>query len=168
MGIAYRIDKNLGCTVVVWDGSITAEQHTEHVQRLAADMDWPPGTHLTDLTTVTDVTLPDPSLVELLIEGTGMRELVEKAIVVRPEFLRGSCIERSGQSRGGVPMPFSDLDRACEHLNLDKVSVRTTIDELREELAATTCSRTPGTRCRSLGAGGHVRRDPVDLDVAGG
>jgi len=135
MGIAYRIDHGLGCTVVVWDGSVTAEQQTQHVLRLAADSEWPPGRlHLTDLTTVTDVTLPDSSMVDVLIEGTSMREEVKKAIVVRPDFLGGSCIQDSGSSLGGSPTPFSDLDQACAHLNVNASTVRATIRELRDEL----------------------------------
>ena len=135
MGIAYRIDQSLGCTVVVWDGSVTAEQQTRHLMRLAADSEWPPGRlHLTDLSSVTDVTLPDASLVDVLIEGTAMRDGIEKALVVRPEFLRESCIQDSGSSFGSRPTPFSDLDEACAHLNVSASMVRATLGELREEL----------------------------------
>ena len=134
MGIAYRINTALGCTIVVWDGNITAEQQAEHIQLLAADPAWPPGRHLTDLTTVAHVTLPDPTLVDALIEGTDVREHVDKAIVVRPEFLRGTCIQESGAAHGGIPQAFSDLDHACAHLDLNASTVRATIDELRDEL----------------------------------
>jgi len=135
MGIAYRINKALGCTVVVWDGSITAEHQTEHVLRLAADPEWPPGrVHLTDLTTPTEVTLPDPTLVDVLIEGTDVRDHVDKAIVVRPGFLSGTCIQESRTSLGARSRPFSDLDRACAHLNVNAATIRTTIEALREEL----------------------------------
>jgi hypothetical protein len=135
MGIAYRIAEALDCTVVVWDGNITKEEHAEHLVRLAADTQWPPGGfHLTDLTTVTNVTLPDPELVDVLIEGTQMREHVEKVIIVRPAFLRATCIEESGAALGGIPKQFSDLDRACAHLGVSAGTVRATIDELREEL----------------------------------
>jgi hypothetical protein len=135
VGIVYRIDKTLDGVVAVWDGSITPQDHAEQVVRLAADTDWPPGRfHLTDATTVADFTLPDPGLVDVLLEGTGVREHVAKVVIVRPEFLRGSCIEESGASFGGTTKAFSDITSACAHLGVNDRTIRATIDGLREEL----------------------------------
>lgn len=135
MGIAYRIDKALDCAVVVWDGRVTAEEQREHVLRLAADRQWPPGGfQLTDLTTVTDVALPDGELVELLIEGTNIREQLEAVILVRPDFLEGAWIEDAVKVRGAIPKPFRDLDLACAHLGVSAPAIQLTIDQLRQEL----------------------------------
>ena len=134
MGIAYRIDTALGCTIEVWDGDISDFEQASHILRLAADTEWPPGPrHLTDLTTVAAVTLPDPTLVEALIEGTNVKDRVEKVIVVRPDFPLES-LDDIGAARGGTPTPFTNLDDACAHLNLSTASVRATINELRLEI----------------------------------
>ena len=135
MGISYRIDDTLDCAVVVWDGRVTAEEQMEHVLRLAADGRWPPtGFLLTDLTTVTDVTLPDSDLVEVLTEGIDMREQHKAVILVRPAFLDGAWFDDAVKLRGAIPTPFTDLDSACAHLGVSTAAVQRTIDEVRHEL----------------------------------
>jgi hypothetical protein len=135
MGIAYRIDHVLGFTLVVWHGDVTAQDAKEHLVQLAADSQWPPGRLLlTDISTVGRVTLPDPELLELLLEGTDLRERLEKVVVVPPAFLRGNGIEKAAASLGMKAKPFGDLDAACDHLGVDPASVRTVTDELRREI----------------------------------
>ena len=135
MGIAYRIDDTLDCAVVVWDGRVTAEEQTEHVLRLAADTRWPPGGFvLTDLTTATDVTLPDGDLVEVLTEGMNLREQFESVILVRPAFLERTWIDDAVEVRGAMPTPFTDLDDACAHLGVNTSAVQRTIDQIRQKL----------------------------------
>src|SRR5262245_16111173 len=59
MGIAYRIDRALGFTLVVWHGDVTAQDAKDHLVELAADRQWPPGRLLlTDISSVGRVTLP--------------------------------------------------------------------------------------------------------------
>src|SRR5690349_9774711 len=60
MGIAYRIDTEIGITYAVYDGIIGEAEAIENEQRLIADPDWPPvrKLHLSDVTTM----VPDPSL----------------------------------------------------------------------------------------------------------
>jgi hypothetical protein len=41
MGILYRIDKEQGIAFTVWDGAITPDEQMAHLQRMAADPDWP-------------------------------------------------------------------------------------------------------------------------------
>jgi hypothetical protein len=134
MGISYRIDATLDCAVVVWHGRVTAEEQTEHVLRLAADRQWPPGGFLlTDLTTATDVTLPDGDLVEVLTEGLN-REQLRAVILVRPEFLGGTWTDEAANLRGAIPTPFTDLDGACAHLGVSTPAVQRTIDQVRQEI----------------------------------
>ena len=87
MAIAYRADRELGCTISVWDGVVTGADVRQHLVRLAGDRDWPPrgNLHLSDLTTVTKATVPDPELLELLYEGTNVATDLKVAVVVRPE-----------------------------------------------------------------------------------
>jgi hypothetical protein len=135
MGISYRIDDILDCVVVVWDGRVTAEEQMEHVLRLAADRRWPPGGFmLTDLTTATDVTLPDGDLVEVLTEGMNAREQLKAVILVRPAFLEETWIDDAVELRGAIPTPFTDLDSACAHLGVSTPAVQRTIDDVRQEL----------------------------------
>ena len=136
MGIAYRIDDTLDCAIVVWDGRVTADEQMEHVLRLAADRRWPPNSFiLTDLTTATDVTLPDGELVDVLTEGMNVREQLTAVILVRPTFLEGTWIDDAVKVRGVLPTPFTDLDGACAHLGVSAPAVQRTIDEVRQELA---------------------------------
>ena len=135
MGIGYRIDTTLDCAVVVWDGRVSAEEQVEHLLRLAADQQWPPGGfQLTDLTTVADVVLPDGDLVDALTEGMNVGERLETVIVVRADFLQGTWIDDAVKLRGAIPKPFSDLDRACAHLGVRTPAIRHTIAEIRREL----------------------------------
>jgi len=71
MAIAHRAVRSHSCTFEVWDGNIDEEEVRAHLLRLAEDPDWPPGTlNLVDLSTVGDISIPDPELVALLREGT--------------------------------------------------------------------------------------------------
>jgi hypothetical protein len=135
VGIAYRLDRALGFTLVVWHGDVTAQHAKDHLVQLAADREWPPGRLLlTDISTVGRVTLPDPQLLDLLLEGTDLREGLEKVVVVPPAFLAGNGIEKAAASLGMRARPFGELEAACEHLDIDATAVQGTIDELRQEI----------------------------------
>jgi hypothetical protein len=136
MGIAYRADPALGCTTSVWDGSISAEDVRQHVVLLAGDGEWPPGQlHLTDLTTITDATIPDPELLALLYEGTNLSEELRVAVVVRSDFLPSPVLRFASATREMIATTFTDLAKACAHLGTSEAEVRATIEDLREELA---------------------------------
>jgi hypothetical protein len=134
VGIVYGIDRELDCTIVVWDGDITGDDHVRHLLRLAADPDWPPARHLTDLTTVGEVTLPDPLLVDALVEGSPMRDEIAKVILVRPGFLGEHWLQDSGASVTGVPEVCTDVAAACAYLGVDPVVVRSRLDGLRSPI----------------------------------
>ena len=135
MGIAYLVDGTLDGAVVVWDGRVSGEDQIEHLLRLAADREWPPGGfQLTDLTTVTDVTLPDRDLVDVLTEVINMAERLQAVILVRPEFLQSTWVDDAVNVRGTIPKPFSDLDRACAHLGVSTPAIQRMIDQVRRAL----------------------------------
>jgi hypothetical protein len=137
VGIVYRIDQALDCTIVVWDGDITADDHMQHLLRLAADPDWPPSRHLTDLTTVGEVTLPDPRLMDALVEGSPMRDEIAKVILVRPGYLDEDWIQDSGASVNGVPEVCTNLAAAGVHFGVDPTSMQSALDQLRSPLNST-------------------------------
>jgi hypothetical protein len=136
MGIAYRIYPDIGFTVVVWHGPVSVEDTVDHLVRLAADAQWPPGLrHLTDLRTVTSVALPDPELLDVLFEGSHWRdEDLEKVVVVAAELLQRTTVQDAAASLGMNAKPFGDLDAACAHLGVDAGIVRATIGDLRAEV----------------------------------
>ena len=135
MGIVYRTDRTLGCTTSVWDGSIDAHDVQQHLFRLAEDHSWPPGPlHLTDLTTMTRATIPNPELLDLLYEGTNLAEELKVAVVVRSEFLRRPALRFKSATREIGAKTFADLDLACAYLGIGAAWARTTLEDLREEL----------------------------------
>jgi len=135
MGIAYRADRLLGCTTSIWDGDIDAEDVQQHLITLAGDPDWPPGRlHLTDLTTVGDVTVPDPDLLALLYEGTNLSEELQVAVVVRSDFPPEPGPRFASATSQMSATTFTDVAGACAHLGVDAAVVQATIEDLREEL----------------------------------
>lgn len=142
MGIAYRADRTLGCTVSVWDGIVTGADVREHLVRLAGDNDWPPGhLHLTDLTTITKASVPDPELLDLLYEGTNVAEELRVAVVVRagPDF--EPDLRYATATEAVAATTFADLPLACAFLAVQEDAIQATIIELRQELEAENAAR---------------------------
>jgi hypothetical protein len=137
MGIVYRIDPALDCTIVVRDGVITADDHVQHLLRLAADPDWPPARHLTDLTTVGEVTAPDPKLMDALVEGSPMRDDIAKVIIMRPGVPRRALdTGLRSVSRWRARGMYQRRGRVCPP-GVDPTVMRSTLDELRLPLDST-------------------------------
>ena len=138
MGIAHKLVPELGLTVVVWHGDVTVEDSVNHLVRLAEEPHWPPGLlHLTDMRTVTSVTLPDPELLGLLFEGSHWRdEDLEKVVIVAAELLRGTTVKDSAAAFGMNADVVGDVTSACAHLRLDPNPIARLVDELRSEIEA--------------------------------
>jgi hypothetical protein len=135
MGIAYRADRPLGCTISVWDGSISPADVQEHLIAIAGDRDWPPGPlHLTDLTTIVEATIPDAQLVDLLYEGTNLAEELKVAVVVRADFPSTRDLRFASAAREMRATTFADFTSACAYLGVDAASVQATVEDLRTEL----------------------------------
>ena len=142
MGIAYRADRSLGCTVSVWDGTVTAADVRHHLIRLAGDNDWPPGRlHLTDLTTITKATVPDPELVDLLYEGTNAAEKLKVAVVVRSDPRFAPELRYANAAEELAAITFVDLAVACAYLGVSQDAIQATISELRQELHVENATR---------------------------
>jgi hypothetical protein len=133
--IVHEADKELGCTIAVWDGDLASEDMQQQLIRLASDPDWPPGPHhLVDATTLGTVVVPDPELVELLYEGTNLVHEMRIAIVVRPDFLDAAPPRFDTASKAFDAAPFTDLDSACGYLGLSVPAIQSVLDQLREQL----------------------------------
>ena len=120
----------------VWDADVGAEDVQQHLIALAGDHDWPAGPlHLSDLTTIGTVSVPDPELVALLYEGTNLSEELKVAVVVRPDVSEHPDTRLASAAREMRASIFTDLGAACEHLGVDTASISATIAQLRAELA---------------------------------
>jgi hypothetical protein len=87
--------------------------------------------HLADLTTVETISIPDPDLVELLIEGTTLAADMRIAAIVRPDFV-SAADARYDTSMGTMnAATFLDVDAACAYLGLDSGKVVALIETLR-------------------------------------
>jgi hypothetical protein len=135
MPIVYRADRNLGCTIVVWDGDLTTRDMQRQLRQLSADPDWPAGPrHLVDATTIGTVTMPEPDLLELLYHGTNVVREMRIAAVVRPGFADDAGVPYKTASHEFHIAPFTDVGAASEYLSLDSTAVRAMIDDLRRQL----------------------------------
>ena len=117
MGISHIAVVEHGCTFEVWDGEIDEQEVRAHLVRLAADTHWPPGVlNLVDLSTVGNISVPDPELVSLLREGTVLESELRTALVVRSEFLGENAPAYDDSARATGVTAFTDLSSASEHL----------------------------------------------------
>jgi hypothetical protein len=135
MGVAHYIDDERKGIIIVWDGRVSADEHFEHVLRIAEDPRWPPTRYsVTDLSTVTAMTVPNAQALDALVEDTDIRDRVEQVIVVRPG-LDYEQLSKAARSLGLNPKFFVDLDEASVHLGVEPATVRTTVAKLRSKLA---------------------------------
>ena len=136
MPIVYRADKALGCTIAIWDGDLTGDEMREQLVRLASDPDWPLGpSHLIDATTIGNVSLPDPELVELLYEGTRLVRKSRIAVLLSADFFDADRPLYENAASEFDAATFNDLDSACAYLGLDATEVQLSVEQLRAELA---------------------------------
>ncbi len=135
MGIGYRIDPDLGLTVVVWDGRVTGEDCRRHLITLAEDTRWPPGPRqITDVSSLRDFVPADPELIDILAEGLDVIGDLKLVLVVTAGGLYPESEARFKATRDSATMIFTDLDRASRYLSVDEATVRAMVDEVREEL----------------------------------
>jgi len=132
MPIAYRADRTLGCTIVVWDGTVTSREMERQLRDLASDADWPAGPrHLIDATTIGTVAVPDPELLGLLYEGTDVIPDLRVAVVLDLEFASTQDVPYRTPAHEFQVAIFTNRLRACAHLGLDADAVEAVISQLR-------------------------------------
>ena len=139
MGIAYRSDDGLGLTVVVGDGVVTAEDWHAHVSRMTGDPEWPVGRlGLTDLSCADTSALRGDDVREMagafVRAGSNMAHW--KGAIVAGDMAHRSAVtfQQALGPTGLVIMIFSDMDSACEWLEVGIEDVAPTIEELRHEI----------------------------------
>ncbi len=137
MSIVYRINKEQGFTVVLWDGVVTADAFLAHVRRLSGDADWPPPKrlHLSDLRAASlDVSM-DEAIIEKAAEiyGTHQDKIagMKVAIVAGEPFNKAVLFERAIARYGATAIVFNFPDTACKWLGVDHEEVKRTLQQLR-------------------------------------
>lgn len=139
MGIAYRIDKQAGLTLVVWHGLVTADMFLAQVQRLTADPDWPPAQrlHLTDMSTVTLHSSMDEATIEKAAHLYGAHPDkilgMRIAIVVPEAHAEAGVFERVLTPYGATICRFNLLNIACAWLGLDFNRIRSEVHQLHSQ-----------------------------------
>ena len=137
--IGYRLDKTLGLTLVVWDGTVTGDDAEEHVRRMMFnDPDWPPGPkHLVDLTTATSVPIvANTKLVEMLAEIAEARR-IRFALVAGGAFDEGKRFQEAASGIGVTQViVFNFVTIASTWLGVDPTAAQSALNELRRELRA--------------------------------
>lgn len=139
MGITYRLDPRLGCTFVVWDGTVTAEVWRAHFDRIFSDPAFSPGhRYLTDLSTAGEA----PSITGEIIEEMGKRfnvepeavTLTQLAIIPNGNWEKALQFDHEISVPGLQAMLFNEPSVACMWLGLAVNDVRPILEDLRADL----------------------------------
>lgn len=135
MGIAHKAIANYECTFEVWDGDIDEAEVRAHLVRIAEDPEWPPGALvLADLSTMGDVTVPDPELVAILREGTVLETELRTALVVPPALMATDAPNFDEAARATGVATFTDARSASHHLGIPPEITRLVLGRLRQSL----------------------------------
>ena len=134
MPIVHQAVSSYRCTFEVWDGDIDEDEVRAHLLRLAEDPDWPPGAlNLVDLSTVGNISVPDPELVALLREGTILETELKTALVAPDLINPDTPAYRESADATGVST-FRDVQSACAHLGLPLGASLGLMKQLRQSL----------------------------------
>ena len=134
MPIRYSIEKDLGLTLVRWDGVVTAEEFLAHTHKLSTDPDWPPSKylHLADLRTAA---LHESVTEDLLLQIADMYSVHPKVrnfkvgIVAGEAFDKAMLFQRLVQTYMSV-IVFHSFSTACVWLNISPEKTEQTLDSL--------------------------------------
>ena len=137
MSIVYRIDKEQGLTVVLWEGVVTADDFLAHVRRLSSDADWlpPKRLHLSHLRfTALDASM-DAAIIEKAahLYGNHLEKGVnlKVAIVASEAFKKAVAFERVLLRYGASVVVFNFLENACTWLGIEAEEIERTLRQLR-------------------------------------
>lgn len=137
MTIIYRIDKERGISLVLWDRTVTGNEFLAHVRRLIADADWPPyhARHLSDLrTAVLDASLDEATLSKAArLYGQHPKiTSVKSAIIASESFKKALTFERFISHSVASIIVFYNLETACKWLGIDAITTSSALQALRE------------------------------------
>ncbi len=134
MAIAHEAVRSQGCTFEVWHGDIDDNEVRAHLLRLAEDPNWPPGAlNLVDLSTVGNISVPDPELVALLREGTVLETELKTALIVS-EYVDATAPRYEEAARATGVTTFGDLRSASAYLGIPHDISLGLMDRLRRSV----------------------------------
>jgi hypothetical protein len=137
MSIVYRIDKEKGLTVVLWEGVVTADDFLAHVRRLCSDADWPSPKrlHLSHLRFTSLDASMDAAIIEKAahIFGTHLKqgENLKVTIVAAEAFKKAVAFERVLLRYGVSVVVFNFLENACTWLGIAAEEIERTLQQLQ-------------------------------------
>jgi len=141
--IAYRHDRPTGVSVSVWDGVVSSGDRHHHMSLLASDPNWGSGgLLLTDLSTVSVASRPDP---HLLLDAASdfLDELAPRARDAKWGVVAGGLFDDARRFGAYIEedmrrvIVFNEIVTACMWLGADWNAVAGVVADLREELRAT-------------------------------
>ena len=139
MGIAYRCNPDLGCTLIVWDAEVTPEQWSDQVDRIIDDPAFPPGPLvLADLSTAGGAPLITTDVVEKMAYrwrtyAADLRKM-RWAIIPNGAWDKARHFELELEGSNIRSMVFNEPWGACAWLGLDTDDAREILNDLRAEL----------------------------------
>jgi hypothetical protein len=139
LSIVYHIDKQMGTTLVVWEGIVTADDFLAHVRRLSSDADWPPPRrlHLSMLQMASlDASMDDAAMGKAAdLYGKHRNEIanMKAAIVAGGAFWKAVVFERAIERYGASVIVFNSLDTAATWLGIGTDNVKRELELLRAQ-----------------------------------
>ena len=147
MSIIYRIDREKGITLSIWDGAVTEDEVLDHLHQLVADPDWPTikRLHLTDLRTTTAYLNIDETIIKkmvaLLGKSPGKLAKLKMAMVANEAFGISNIFQRLMSIYPLSMISFNSLDTACTWLGINAVDTEGALDQLRARAREGTSQR---------------------------
>ena len=144
MSIIYRIDREKGITLSIWDGAVTEDEVLDHLRRLVADPDWPTikRLHLTDLRTTTAYLNIDETIIKkmvaLLGKSPGKLAKLKMAMVANEAFAISTTFQRLMSIYPLSMIAFNSLDTACTWLGMNTADTERALEQLRARARAGT------------------------------
>ena len=139
MSIAYECKKELGITIVVWDGKVTFAQWMENARQLSVDPDFGlTSTQIVDLRFASvDPSIAEKEFQEIINFFSLHKQLFggrKVAVIADEEFGRATVFKHMGESLGATFIVFNDLLIACHWLGVDVGMVEQEIEHLGAQL----------------------------------
>lgn len=140
MGTTYHIDKKLGITFAVWDGSVTEDELMVHLRQLTADPDWPGKNcmQLSDLQATSLSTYLDETklkkVVAFLNKFRGRFTNMKMARVAHEAYQMSNIFQHLMMIYPVSVIAFNGLSTACTWLGVDSRVAEHPLQQLRSRL----------------------------------